>query len=191
MNRGKFTRFACQPLGFTLPELLVVIVILSIIASVGIGSFLFIVRRARVQSVALEVAGWIENVRNAAADSVDPNDANGGCMITFTPANSMELSDSLATVDGACPVPEDELLIPTTVQQDSVSIQVDPADPSIITMTPRGLWTGPGTTPGANFRMLITLDGGGPSRCIRLSPILGSVEIGRPNCDPNSEWQLL
>lgn len=175
--------------GFSLPELLVIIVILGIIGSVGILSFFFLVRRARVQSVALEVAGWIENVRNAASDAIDQDQSLGGCLIAFDTDASVP-PDILAEVNADCPVPETELRIPTTVQQDSVTIDII-AGPDEITFTPRGLWTGPGTTPGADFRMLITLDSGGPSRCVRLSPILGSVEIGRPDCGNGSNWQLL
>lgn len=176
--------------GFTLPELLVVIVILGVTAAIGIQAFFFLVRRARVQSVALEVAGWIESVRNAAADEVNQTENQGGCVITFTPAGGMAAQTSLATVDDNCPVPEDELRIPNTVQQDQVTID----SPETVIFTPRGLWTDEDANPGAQFLMTITLDGGGPLRCVRLSPTLGSVEIGRPDNSAGNacqNWQLL
>ena len=78
----------CRPCpGFSLPELLVIVVIIGVIGAVGIGGFNFLVRRARVQSVALEVAGWLEQVRNAAADEVIANTAAGGCVVTFDSGN--------------------------------------------------------------------------------------------------------
>lgn len=173
---------------FSLPELLVSIVIIGVISAVGIGAFFFLVRRARVQSVALEVAGWIENVRNAAADEISQDTGLGGCVLTFTPLPSMAADAPLAIAD--CNVPEDELSVPQTIQQDTVTI----VSPGTIIFTPRGLWTDADGTPGVPFLMTLTLDGGGPLRCVRLTPTLGAVEIGRPNnlagatCE---EWQTL
>lgn len=177
--------------GFTLPELLVVIVILGVIGSVGIQGFFFLVRRARVQSVALEVAGWLEQVRNAAADEVFPRQ---GCQITFA-TGTLAGGVQLAAVDqtgGACPFPEPVLRVPPGVQLDTVQIAVAGTNPLVF--TPRGLWIAPGGAIGQNFLLSMTLTGGGPLRCIRLTPTLGSVEIGRP---PNSagdtctNWQTL
>lgn len=191
---ARYRRFPRSLQGFTLPELLVVIVILGVTAATGIQAFFFLVRRARVQSVALEVAGWIENVRNAAADvtadvtSEDPQ--QGGCVIAFTPAGGMEAGESLATVDDDCNVPEDELLIPNAVQQEKVTV----ASPETVIFTPRGLWTDADGIPGAQFLMTIRLNGGGPLRCVRLSPTLGSVEVGRPNSSAGGacqNWELL
>lgn len=174
--------------GFSLPELLVVIVIIGVTAAVGIPAFFFLVQRARIQSVALEAAGWLENVRNAAADEINPIDNQGGCVVTFTPAGGMAAGDSLATVDPNCTLPENELLIPQAVQQDTVTV----AGPETIVFTPRGLWTDAQGNLGQNFQLDMTLDGGGPLRCIRLSPTLGSVEIGRPAGGAGCQnWQQL
>lgn len=175
-------------------ELLVVVVIMGVTAAVGIGAFFFLVRRARANSVALEVAGWIENVRNAAADEVS-NQANaGGCVITFSAGNGQAAGVQLASVDNACTMPETVLRIPPGVQQGTVSTNITPDGANQVIFTPRGLWTNGQGQPGQNFQLNIQLDGGGPLRCVRLSPTLGSLEIGRPTTfagDTCQDWQTL
>lgn len=180
----------CHHPGFTLPELLVIVVILGVVGAVGIQGFFFLVRRARVQSVALEVAGWLEQVRNAAADEVTPNDQQGGCVVTFDNGNRVA-GQQIATVDAACNVTEPILRVPQSVQQDSVGL--NPVG-SPFTFTPRGLWIDGQGAPGQNFLLTITLNNTVPVRCVRMSPALGTVEIGRPatSADNNCvNWQTL
>lgn len=180
--------------GFSLPELLVITVILGVIASIGISAFFFLVRRERANSVALEVAGWIENVRNASADEVSPQANTGGCVLTFTTGNNQAAGAQLASVDQNCTLPETVLRIPAGVQQDTVLTSIA-SGASPVVFTPRGLWTdvagNPTETP---FQLNITLNGGGPLRCVRISPTLGSVEVGRPTTFAGNtcqDWQTL
>lgn len=180
-----------QCAGFTLPELLVITVILGVIGAVGIGGFFFLVRRARVQSVALEVAGWLENVRNGAADEVIANNLAGGCVVTFDIGNRTA-GQQIAAVDADCTLPESNLRVPPGVQQDSVNLAVVGSNP--VTFTPRGMWIDNAGAPGQSFVLTISLNNALPVRCVRLSPVLGTVEIGRPansavaNC---TNWQAL
>jgi prepilin-type N-terminal cleavage/methylation domain-containing protein len=182
-----------QSAGFTLPELLVIVVILGVIAAVGSGAFFYLIRRARVQSVALEVAGWLEQVRNTAADRVADTAQEGGCLVAFT-SDTYNAGEPIASAD--CPMAEPILRVPPGVQDDSVTIDV--AGPSSFVFTPRGMWIDTSGSPGGandnEFQLTIRLNNSLPIRCVRLSPTLGSVEIGRP---PNSteaicqNWQTL
>lgn len=214
-HEGSRIRCLGHERGFTLIELLVVVVILGVFGSIGIMSFAYLVRRARAQSVSLEIAGWIENVRNAAADEVAADVNAGGCQLTFTPnaGNPMAAGDQLASVDGACTLPEDVLRIPQNVQQDTVTVGVcyyasNQANPPATTncasndtaviFTPRGLWTESNGNLGRYLYMTISLQpgfGAGPLlRCVRLTPTLGSVEVGRPASSAGNvctQWQLL
>lgn len=174
-----------------------IVVILGVIAAVGTGGFFYLVRRARVQSVALEVAGWLEQVRNAAADRVAESAAAtpqaGGCLVNIT-SSTYDAGQQIAIAD--CPMAEPILRVPPGVQDDSVTIDV--AGPSSFVFTPRGMWIDTSGNPGGasdnDFILTIRLNNSLPIRCVRLSPTLGSVEIGRP---PNSagptctNWQTL
>jgi hypothetical protein len=192
--------------------------------TVGIMSFFFLVRRARVQSVAMEAAGWIENVRNHAANRVDTDPDAGGCGIIFVRGSStspLVAGNTLAQVDSDCRITlsENNLRVPAILQQDSVAVNVcqgtaatSPAncssaapsniatfaesDPADVTFTPRGLWIDRDGDYGDYLFLTISLRAGFGSpallRCVRLTPTLGSVSIGRP---PNSagtqctQWQ--
>jgi prepilin-type N-terminal cleavage/methylation domain-containing protein len=78
-------------LGFSLTELLVVVSILGIAAAISIPSFLFVLRRERVNAIALEAAGWLEEARSQSAREVNldllalnEDDSNkGGCAIVL------------------------------------------------------------------------------------------------------------
>jgi Tfp pilus assembly protein FimT len=175
---------------FTLPELLVLVMIIGVIGAVGAGGFFFLLRRARVQSVALEVAGWLEQVRNVAADRVSSDANAGGCVVTFQAGDRLA-GGQIATVDSDCTFPEAILKVPQSVQQDSVNIS---ATGSPVTFTPRGMWIDSAGAPGQTFLLTIRLNNTLPVRCVRLSPVLGNVEIGRPAnslADTCTNWQTL
>lgn len=123
--------------GFTVTELMVTVAILGILAGIAIPSFLFLLQRERIQSVALELAGWLEQVRNVAADQVAANATAGGCVVTFS-SGSLSAGQNLAQVDQQCTASNPVLRVPEGVQQNTVTVAVSGANPIIF--TPRGLW---------------------------------------------------
>lgn len=181
-------RFHISDSGFSLAEVLTVVVIIGILAAIASQGLLFVVRRERLQSLTLETAGWLELVRNAAADRVSSDQEQGGCEVTFD-ASANAVGDELADVNG-CTVPEPILRIPSQLQNDTVTVTATGANPLVF--TPRGLWTDAEGEPGASFQLDIVLDGVGLRRCVRLTPTLGSVELGRSNNNSTcNEWQTL
>lgn len=185
--RLSFRRAFVTVNGFSLAEVLVTVVIIGILASIATQGLSFLLRRARLQSVALATAGWIELVRNTAANRVSSDSSQGGCEVSFSTVAS-GVGDQLASSD--CEIPEKVLRIPAELQNDTVTITTTLDNPLIF--TPRGLWTDKSGASGASFQLDIVLNGGGPKRCVRLTPTLGSVELGRSNsnaaCD---QWQTL
>jgi len=174
--------------GFSLAEVLITVAIIGILASIATQGFLFLLRRERLQSVSLASAGWIELVRNSAANRVSANSSQGGCEVNFSTSASA-VGDQLASVSG-CSVPEPILRIPGELQNDTVTVTTSLGNPLIF--TPRGLWTDASGAPGASFQLDLVLNGGGPRRCVRLTPTLGSVELGRSNSDAAcDQWQTL
>lgn len=162
---------------FTLPELLVIIVIMSVIASIGVPAFFFLVRRARANSVALEIAGWLENVRNSAADIVSEDEQQGGCEITFN-GGTIAIGLKIAGTDPDCVVPEQSLLVPQGIQ-DGNNVNISLLGPDIVNFTPRGLWVDENGIPGEDFELQLLVNNQPPLRCVRLTDVLGAVEIGR------------
>ena len=199
--------------GFSLPEQLVVIAILGVISALAIPSFVFVLRRERLNAIALEAAGWLEEARSQSArevnrDLLDPGQDDsdtGGCVIVLGGAtSSAKTGDVIAVVEstaaGRCDVRQKSLAIPET-QGDKFKVGVyglgsglpegDPLNPCKPSMgmpcagsvslffTPRGMWSSSSIEADQNLEIRVAhADGKGPKRCVRVSSILGSIDIG-------------
>ena len=162
---------------FSLVEVMVVVVILGVVSSIAVAGFNFVLRRERINAVALETAGWFEEVRNQAARRVDEDLNAGGCSITLSPSSSMASGAVLATAESACGARDATLRIPADL---GGTVSAQSTNGTSIIFTPRGLWiASPAVTGPLEIKMV--LDGGGPMRCVRISEILGSIDIGSSN----------
>jgi len=197
--------------GFSVAEIMVVVAILGIASAIAIPSFAFVLRRERVNAVALETAAWLERVRSYSARQVDTGvdtttagavnyTPGGGCAIILGgPRISATTGDAIAAVEG-CVIPDPVLRLPET-QGESFAIQTfglsarpvsaegdEPVCPPelgsacsgsvSLFFTPRGTWSSD-SVGDQDFEIRISLsDGRGPKRCVRMSEIMGSIDIG-------------
>jgi prepilin-type N-terminal cleavage/methylation domain-containing protein len=170
--------------GFSLVELLVVTLIVGILATVGISVSDTEWRRERVNAAALDLAGWLEAVRRQSV-------RGQGCVVTLvTNNNSLAEGSTIATADPAAleantatagqAIPNHCLpgyasRLPDLNDATTFNVQ---ASQENFTFTPRGTIN---PVPAATdpVRVTITLNPGGPGRCVRLQGMLGLVEIGR------------
>ena len=106
---------------------MITVAIIGILASIATQGFLYLLRRERLQSVSLATAGWIELVRNSAANRVSANSSQGGCEVNFSTSASA-VGDQLASVSG-CSVPEPILRIPSELQNDTVTVTTSLGNP--------------------------------------------------------------
>ena len=187
--------------GVTLVEMLVVVVILGIAASIVIPGFLFVLRRERLNAVALEVAGHFETIRALSAEKVSALSSQGGCVITLAAPTSSAQEGHIIAASSACgrggagsvsvPAGLGETFriahsVPRALTANSPGDD-DPCDPLLpcvgsatIVFSPRGMWSFDATgNVEQDLEVRIALaSGGGPKRCVRMSSILGSIEIG-------------
>ncbi|WP_225867194.1 prepilin-type N-terminal cleavage/methylation domain-containing protein [Cyanobium sp. PCC 7001] len=163
--------------GLTLTELLTVVVVLGVVAAISTSGLLFVLRRERINAAALEVAGWLEEVRNLSARRVDANANAGGCAITLSLSAGMAANAVLATAENACGARDPQLRLPRDLQG---TVTGSSTNGNSIIFTPRGLWIANPAVQGP-LEIKLLLDGGGPLRCVRLSETLGSIDIGRAN----------
>jgi prepilin-type N-terminal cleavage/methylation domain-containing protein len=193
MVKRKVTNLLLASTGFSLVEVLVVVVIIGIISGIAIPSFSFVLRRERVNAVALDIAGWLEEARSISAREVRTEviqDAvaersQGGCSISLNSSLSNAAEGAqIASVTG-CASRNASLLIPA-VQGSRFNIAVFSGAGASQTgsldlyFTPRGMWSS--ETPELQNQDLeiriVLADGQGPKRCVRVSSILGSIDIG-------------
>lgn len=185
--------------GATLVELSIVVAIIGIVSAIAIPGFAFVLRREKVNAVALELAGWLEQVRAQASEKVDGDVQLGGCVISIAaPADNAKGGHILASTTNcsdwtaSAEIPKDiqgtfkiAHSIPAEFSSDSPEAEAcNPLLPCSGTVnmvfSPRGMWSIPSAgSLDQDIEVRIALaDGKGPKRCVRMSSILGSIDIG-------------
>ncbi|MFM7311795.1 MAG: Tfp pilus assembly protein FimT/FimU [Cyanobium sp.] len=157
---------------FSLMELLIVVAIIGMINGLTIAFSGHEWQRERINSVALGLAGWLEEVRVNALRKTSDTATVGGCQVTVS-----TLTDAVAGTSVASVSPTDCASSPTFVIP-GVSGNVDRytivnSNADTITFTPRG-----SVTATSDATINIQLVGTRQLRCVRVSSILGLIRIG-------------
>jgi len=148
--------------GLSLPELMVVVTIIGVLLSVSIDSGLKEWRRDKVNKVAIELAGWLENARRAGL-------RGDGCSISFVTGT---LTDGGTLATASC-MPKWPLVITTNNSAIRYSIT---ATSDGFSFTPRG------TRSPSSSDITITLGlspDEGIGRCVAIQGLLGMVSPGK------------
>ncbi len=158
--------------GFTLVELMVVVAIIGFLSGVVVVISANEWRRDRINAVAVEFAGWLEEVRSASLREVN----NSGCTVTITPLTGAPSGTLLASINPAvCQgVPQANFLIPgITATADRYSAT---STDTAVTFTPRG-----SVDSTTDVIVNLSLDNSVPLRCVRISSTVGLIRIGSNN----------
>lgn len=150
--------------GFALSELMIVVVILGIISSVSTANFIFALRNAQVNEVALQLAGWLEQISRRP-------EANGtACTVTFN-TGALNSGAVIATVAPTSCSPEPSFRVASLIGNQPLSVG---SSANTVTFTPRTAITS--TT---DVQVRLSRGNQPPLRCIRLSSVLGLIRLGR------------
>jgi len=159
--------------GFTLIELIVVVIILGVLASVTIASGIEMRRRDQINSVTTSLSGWIEQVRRSAQRGVGCAVTIGGTNLRggeeYASSRSMASSNTSISDTNVCMV-NDPLVIPGSFAGNRGFFSISSAS---LTLTPRGT----AILSSDPTSIVISQSGSTTSRCIRLSGMLGIQEI--------------
>ncbi len=165
--------------GFTLPEILVTIVILGVIGAVGGSSLFNIARRERANTVASELSGWLDQVNR---DASRFNAQAGGALCTVTiNAGNIAPGAVMASIAPAACATQDTLTVPDLYFNNPRANIT--ANPATFVFTPRGTvaTTDGAALPGGQVLISVTVNNERPLRCIRLVGLIGVLEVGRNN----------
>ncbi|MEB3275516.1 MAG: prepilin-type N-terminal cleavage/methylation domain-containing protein [Cyanobacteriota bacterium] len=162
--------------GFTLVEVLLVVVIMGVLSVVVVDTGLREWRREQTNALTLQLAGWLETVRRAALRGSNCTATlNTGILSTGAQVASANASGCLSNA----PLVVDP-------SHDNMSFNLS-STASTVTFTPRG------TISSEVDPIIITvsLQPSGPSRCINISGLLGLIRIGNPaagNCSADQRF---
>jgi len=148
--------------GLTLPELMVVVTIIGVLLSVSIDTGLKEWRREKVNKVAIELAGWLENARRAGL-------RGDGCSISFVTGT---LADGGTLATATC-MPRWPLVISTNNRAIRYSITATNTD---FSFTPRG--TRSPSSSDITISLALSPDEG-IGRCVAIQGLLGMVSPGK------------
>ena len=172
-------RFAAA---FSLAELMVVVAVLAIVASLSLNTFGHDWRRAKLTSTAQEWAAWFELVRKAALRT------ESGCLITVSAlaaqpsGTAVAVASNLGANESTCAAePTLRFLAPS--QGDAINTAITS---SSLIFTPRGTILGAGAAAlSSGWELRLSLSTTDALRCIRLSGLLGAIQIGSNNTTSN------
>lgn len=173
--------------GFSLVELLVIIIILSVLVSLAVPSYFAFVNRERASAVRLELLSWLELVRLSSSRKglVCEVTINGG---TFSASGS---SDPVASAQLALESDKDAgfedkdcaplgPLVLGAQAYSSPQISINSSDNQII-FFPRGT-----IQSEDNVDISIVAGSRPPKLCLRLAPLSGAISQGRDAASSSS-----
>jgi Tfp pilus assembly protein PilE len=171
MKRSTLTK---ADAGFSLAEILVIVVILGILSAVSIGFTNIELQRARINTVQLALAGWLQVVQRAALLNKSSNVNSGGCTVTFSPGSGKTNSSTLATAAPSVDCgPNNPLVVEVSnLGGSTIGLIAN----SSLSFTPRGTVIYAGGVD--NLEIQIQLSNSSLIRCVRLSGIAGVIEVG-------------
>lgn len=162
--------------GFTLVEVLVVVVIMAVLSAVAVDTGLREWRREQVNALTLQLAGWLETVRRAAL-------RGSSCTATVN-TGILSSGDQVATANASGCLSNAPLVVDPS--HDSMTFALS-STASTVTFTPRGTLS----SEVDPIIISVSLQPYGPSRCINISGLLGLIRIGNSasgSCSPDQRF---
>jgi Tfp pilus assembly protein FimT len=161
--------------GFTLPELLSIIVILAVLTITGIQVNLQQKNREEVNALTISLAGWLEQVRKSAL-------LGAGCAATINSSISADavVASATATNPNTQITSSTACLSNTPLRSDDIAA-ISPNSSFVVTekkveFTPRGTVK---QESESRINIVIRKQPSGPSSCISIRGLIGNITISK------------
>ena len=157
--------------GFSLPELMVVVVIVGVLAGLAIPNFTRNWEDERLNSSTKLLAGWLDDVRRQAIQRSEP------CRISVNTNNAT----LVPAIDNSCGLFTNLNLKQEVTNNSQLQFQAIGNTPSTVVFTPRGtVWTNPADNVSQlEWRLRLGNGGSGLGRCLKLMTPLGLIRTGK------------
>jgi Tfp pilus assembly protein FimT len=151
-------------------ELMITLVVVGVVTGITVSLAGSEWRRERVNTVAIELASWLEAIRQSSLRQP----GNAPCVVSFNTSSPVGSGAVLATVAPASCSPQSSFTVSGLADNgDSFAIALNPATPTSLSFTPRGSVS---ATADTDLRLLLL--GTAQMRCVRLTATLGLIRIG-------------
>ena len=151
--------------GFTIMELMVVLVILAILSAVALPNLRSGMRREQLTATSLGIVNWLERVRNEAVKDMEP------CELSITTDDASDASLAITSDSPGC----DELKPLNIAEQNNtpsdISLVLSERSDSTFSFSPRG-------SVNSDQEIKITMVGSPTTRCIKVLTPVGLIRTG-------------
>ena len=151
--------------GFTIMELMVVLVIFAILSAVALPNLRSGMRREQLTATSLGIINWLERARNQAVKNMEP------CELRITTDDASDASLAITSDSPGC----NELTTFNVAEQDNtpseISLALSDDSDSEFSFSPRG-------SVNRDQEMELTMEGSPTIRCIKVVAPVGLVRSG-------------
>ena len=151
--------------GFTIYELMVVLVIMAILSAVALPSLRSSMRREQLTAISISIVNWLERARNQAVKDMEP------CQLSISTDDSSDASFAITSDSPGC----SELTALMIAEQDNkptdISLALSDTSASEFSFSPRG-------SVNQDQEIELTMEGSPTTRCIKVVAPVGLIRSG-------------
>ena len=151
--------------GFTVVELMIVLVIVAILSAVAIPNLRSAMRREQLTATSLGIINWLERVRNQAVQDMEP------CELSISTDDASGASFAITSDSPGC----DELKPLNIAEQNNtpsdISLVLLGSSKSTFSFSPRG-------SVNSDQEIELTMEGSPTTRCIKVLTPVGLIRTG-------------
>ena len=151
--------------GFTIMELMIVLVIVAILSAVAIPNLRSSMRREQLTATSLGIVNWLERVRNQAVKDMEL------CELSITTDEASDVSLAITSDSPGCSNLTTFNIVEQNNTPSEISLALSESSDSEFSFSPRG-------SVNRDQEIELTMEGSPTTRCIKVLAPVGLMRIG-------------